>query len=164
MTTIAIVISTENGGIGINGRMPWMTLFTMKDAHEELAVGNVVLVGRNSFTSHEHLRGDITYVYTTDETFEETDTVKRVSGDPEAVINKIKEENPDKNIIISGGEAVFKAFYDLIDEWRVTFINEFVVFNRDLNITDIQHRWNKRRLVSTGEDNNQNFSVYHFTK
>jgi len=29
MTTTAIVISTEVGGIGINGRMPWLELFSI---------------------------------------------------------------------------------------------------------------------------------------
>ena len=164
MTIIAIVTSTKNGGIGIEDRLPWINLYAMRDAYEQLAVGNVVLVGKQSFSSHEYLRGEVTYVYTTDETFEETEHVKRISGTAEDVINTIKENHPDKNIIIGGGASVFKIFYDLIDEWRVTFINEQAVFNKDIDITNVQYIWNDRTLLSAGTDNNKEFEVWHMKK
>lgn len=164
MTTIAIVTSTENGGIGINGNLPWINLYLLKDAYEELAKNNVVLVGRSSFTTHEHLRGSITYVYSKEGSVEESETVKRISGTPEEVIAQITEENPDKNIIIAGGANVFKEFYNLIDEWRITYIKEFAVFNKDIDITNIQYVWNKKRIISAGTDNNKEFEVWHYTK
>ena len=164
MTITAIVISTKNGGIGINDSLPWINLDILSDAYNELAKDNVVLVGKASFANHKYLRGAITYVYTSDETFEETDTVKRIGGTAEEVINKINESHPDKNIVIGGGGTVFSIFYDFIDEWRVTFVTEPAVFNKDINMTDIQHKWNKRRLLSAGTDNNKEFEVWHFTK
>ena len=148
----------------MNESLPWINLDILTDSYKELAQNNVVLVGKSSFATHKYLRGAITYVYTTDELFEETDTVKRISGTAEEVINKIKEENADKDIVIGGGGTVFKTFYDLIDAWRVTFINESVVFNRDVDMTDIQHKWNKRQLLSAGTDNNKEFEVWHLTK
>lgn len=164
MTTIAIVISTEVGGIGIKGRMPWMELYSVRDSYEELAVGNIVLVGKTSFKSHDHLRGEVTYVYTTNDDVEETDNIKRISGTPEEVFNRIKENHPDKNIIVAGGASVFKAFWDYIDEWRVTIIKEFVIYEEDIDLTKIQYTWNDRRLIGEGTDNNQNFEVWHYTK
>ncbi len=164
MTTIAIVISTEVGGIGIKGRMPWMELFSVRDAYEELAVGNIVLVGKKSFKSHDHLRGEMTYVYTTNDDVEESDKVKRISGTPEEVISKLKEDHPDKNIIIAGGASVFKEFWDLIDEWRVTIIKEFVIYEEDIDLTNVQYTWNDRRLIGEGTDNNQNFEIWHYRK
>lgn len=163
MTTIAIVISTENGGIGMNDSMPWK-LHNIKDAYDELAASNVVLVGRKSYHGQEHVRGGITYVYSRDESFVETDTVKHISGTPEEVINQIKEAHPDKDIIIGGGKEVFLQFWDLIDEWRVTMIEEFTIFNKLIDMTEIQYKWKTRRKVSSGTDSNQNFTVYHFTK
>lgn len=164
MKTIAIMISTQNGGIGMNEKMPWMPLNILADNFKELATDQVVLVGRTSFNSYSHLRGEKTYVYTTDEGFPESDNVKTISGDPADVIETIKDQNPEKNIIIAGGENVFKNFYNLIDEWRVTIIEEFAIYNRDINLTDIQFNWKKKRLVNTGQDNNMNFSTYHYSK
>jgi dihydrofolate reductase len=164
MKTIAIMISTQNGGIGMNDKMPWMSLNILKDNFKELATEHVVLVSRASFNSYPHIRGQKTYVYTTDEGFPESENVKRISGEPEDVISTIKTDNPEKNIIISGGESVFKNFYNLIDEWRVTIIEEFAIYNRDINLTDIQFNWKKKRLVNSGQDNNMNFSTYHYSK
>jgi dihydrofolate reductase len=164
MKTIAIMISTQNGGIGMNDKMPWMPLNILADNYKELATDQIVVVGKGSFKSYGHLRGEVTYVYTTDEGFPETDSVKHISGDPETVINTIKEAHPDKNIIIAGGENVFKVFYDLIDEWRVTIVEEFAIYNKDINLTNIQYVWNKKRLVNSGQDNNLNFTTYHYSK
>jgi dihydrofolate reductase len=164
MKTIAIMISTQNGGIGMNDRLPWMPLNILADSYKELATDQVVLVGKGSFSSYAHLRGEYTYVYTKDEGFPESDNVKHISGDPIDVIEKIKENHPNKNIIIAGGEHVFKQFYDLIDEWRITIIEEFAIYNKDINLTNIQYVWKKRRLINSGQDNNMNFSTYHYSK
>jgi dihydrofolate reductase len=164
MKTIAIMISTPNGGIGINDRMPWIHLSILADNCTELAKGNVVLVGKGPFSSYNYLRGDVTYVYSHDNTLAESDTVKRIEGEPEDVINQIKQEHPDKNIIIAGGETVYKKFYNLIDEWRITIIEDFVVYNKDIELTNIQYIWNKKRLVNTGQDGSMNFTTYHFSK
>jgi dihydrofolate reductase len=164
MKTIAIMVSTPTGGIGINDRLPWFQLGVHVENFEELSNGQVVLVGGGAFRHHNYLRGGVTYVYTNTETFQETDELKRVTGDPQSIIDNIRAENPDKNIIIAGGLTVYQNFYDLIDEWRVTIIEESVVFNQDINLTDIQHKWNNRRLVSTGQDLNQTFSTFHYTK
>jgi dihydrofolate reductase len=158
------MVSTETGGIGIEDRLPWFQISIMGSGFEELATDQVLLVGRNSYESNKHLQGYTTYVYTTDETFEETDTVKRISGEAEDVLARIKQEHPDKNIIIGGGQTLYTKFYDLIDEWRITIIEEFVVFDRDINLTNIKYIWNKKRLVNSGQDLNMNFSTYHFTK
>jgi dihydrofolate reductase len=164
MTTTAIVISTEVGGIGINGRMPWLEFYSAKDAYQELAKNNIVLVGRKSFDSHPHLRGEVTYVYSNNVDLVESDSVKRVSGSADDIISMIKETHPDKNIIIAGGVNVFKAFWDHIDEWRVTIVKEFVVYEEDIDLTSIQYHWNDRRLLGEGVDNNQNFEIWHYRK
>ena len=71
---------------------------------------------------------------------------------------------PDKNIIIAGGVNVFKAFWDHIDDWRVTIVKEFVVYDEDIDLTSIQYHWNDRRLLGEGVDNNQNFEIWHYRK
>ena len=164
MTITAIVVSTKNGGIGMDDRLPWINLDSLKDSYIELAKDNVVIVGKHSFNAHNYLRGAITYVYTSDEAFEETDTVKRITGDAQTVLDTIKSNHPDKDIIVAGGGTIFKSFYDMIDEWRVTFINESVVFNKDIDMTNVQYIWNDRRLLSSGVDNNKDFEVWHFKK
>jgi dihydrofolate reductase len=158
------MISTENGGIGMNNNLPWMPLNILADNYKELATDQVVLVGKGSFSSYPHLRGEVTYVYTQDQGFPETDNVKHISGSPEDVVEEIRQAHPDKNIIIAGGENVFKMFYDLIDEWRVTIIEEFAIYNRDINLTNIKYVWKKKRLVNNGQDNNMNFTTYHYSK
>ena len=164
MKIIAIMISTENGGIGMNNNLPWMPLNILADNYKELATDQIVLVGKGSFSSHAHLRGETTYVYTTDNGFPETDNVKRISGEPKDVIEELKQAHPNKNIIIGGGEVVFNKFYDLIDEWRVTIIEEFAIYNKDINLTNIKYVWKKKRLVNSGQDNNMNFTTYHYSK
>lgn len=164
MKIIAIMISTENGGIGMNNGLPWMPLNILADNYKELATDQIVLVGKSSFNSYPHLRGAKTYVYTTDVGFPESDDVKRITGEPLEIIEKLKEDHPDKNIIIAGGENVFKNFYDLIDEWRITIIEEFAIYNRDINLTNIQYIWKNRRVVNKGQDNNMNFTTYHYAK
>lgn len=164
MTTIAIVTSTPVGGIGINDRLPWLNLSILKDNYDELAKDAVVLAGKNAVFNHDHVKGEIIYVYTREENpFQETDTLKKISGDPNDVINELQERHPGKNIIIGGGEGIFSIFYDYIDEWRVTIIDEFVVYNRDLNLADITARWSKHRLVASGVDLNQSFSTWHYS-
>ena len=164
MKTIAIMVSSPTGGLGMDENLPWFQLSIHIDNFEELAKDQIVIVGSTSFNSHNYLRGAVTYVYSRTETFQETDTLKRISGEPEAIISELKAEYPDKNIIIAGGLGVFEAFYDLIDEWRVTIVEEFVVFNKFINLTNIQYKWPNHRLVSTGQDLNQNFSTYSYTR
>lgn len=165
MKTIAIMVSTPTGGLGMDDSLPWFQLSIHTDNFEELAKDQIVLVGSSAFNNHNYLRGAVTYVYSKNESFQETETLKRVSGDvPEAIINKLKADHPDKNIIIAGGLSVFEKFYELIDEWRVTIVEDFVVFNKFINLTDIQHHWPKKRVVSSGQDLNQVFNTYHYSK
>lgn len=158
------MVSTPTGGLGMDENLPWFQLSIHVDNFEEIAKDQIVIVGSPSFNAHNYLRGAVTYVYSRTESFQETDTLKRISGDPEAVISELKAEHPDKNIIIAGGIGVFENFYDLIDEWRVTIVDDFVVFNRYINLTDIQHKWAVHRLVSTGQDLNQNFSTFSYSR
>jgi dihydrofolate reductase len=154
MTTIAIVTSTATGGIGNNDRLPWFTLNNLRDNFDELATDQIVLVGGSSFNTHPYVRGAITYVYTTTEMFEENDALKMISGDPADVIAAIQAAHPDKNIIIGGGKTVFEKFYDLIDEWRVTIIEEFALFNKDIDWTNIQYLWKDKTVINSGQDGN----------
>lgn len=73
----------------MDNRLPWINLDSLKDSYIELAKDNVVIVGKHPFNAHNYLRGAITYVYTTDESFEETETVKRITGDPQTVLDTI---------------------------------------------------------------------------
>lgn len=165
MKTIAIMVSTPTGGLGMDDNLPWFQLSVHTDNFEELAKDQIVLVGNSAFNNHNYLRGAVTYVYSKNETFQETDVLKRISGDePEAIINKLKADHPDKNIIIAGGLSVFEKFYSLIDEWRVTIVEEFVVFNKFINLTDIQYNWPKKVLISSGQDLNQVFNTYHYSR
>lgn len=158
------MVSTPTGGLGVNENLPWFQLSIHVDNFEELATDQIVLVGSTAFNTHNYLRGAVTYVYTQTESFQETETLKRITGEPEAIISELKAEHPDKNIIIAGGLTVFEKFYDLIDEWRVTIVDEFVVFNKHINLTNIQYKWPNHRLVSTGQDLNQNFSTFNYSR
>lgn len=158
------MVSTPTGGLGMDENLPWFQLSIHTDNFEDLAKDQIVLVGNSAFNSHNYLRGAVTYVYSRSESFQETDVLRRITGEPEAVISELKAEYPDKNIIIAGGLSVFEKFYDLIDEWRVTIVDEFVVFNKHIDLTNIQYTWPKHRLISTGQDLNQNFSTFNYSK
>ena len=164
MKTIAIVISTQNGGVGMNDELPWLQLKTLKDNYEELAVDQIVLVGRNSYEKFSHMRGAMTYVYTNNADFQETEHIKKISGTPQEVIDVLKERHPDKNIIIGGGVAVFEQFFDLIDEWRVTIIEDYAIFNREVDLTRIKFLHKNRKLVGSGEDTTKTFTTSHMSK
>jgi dihydrofolate reductase len=160
----AITISTTNGGIGWNDKLPWFSISIVDKNFNESAKDNVVLIGRSAFENHTNLRGLVNYVYTTKDDIQETDTIKRASGSAQDIIERIKSENPDKDIIIAGGETVYRTFYDLIDEWKVTIIDEFVPYNKDINLTNIQYIWNNKVLLNSGIDNNLQFRTYLYSK
>jgi dihydrofolate reductase len=158
------MISTETGGIGMNQRLPWDQLSILKDNFNDLAKDQVVLLGKNTYENFAHFHGEKTYVYTTQEDFEETDLVKKVSGDSSEIISRIKTENPDKNIIVLGGKTVFDNFFDYIDEWRITIIHGLTVFNQDVSLGRIYQTFKRKVLINTGTDFNQEFTTYHFYK
>ena len=164
MTVIAIVTSTKNGGIGMNDSLPWINLYSVREAYDELAPRSVILVGGASFNKHEHIKGEKTYVYAPGEDFHTSEKIATISGKPEDVIAKIKEENPESNILIAGGASVFNMFFDFIDEWRVMYVNEPTVFNKEINMTNIRYIWKNHRLISSGYDNNKEIEIWHYTK
>jgi dihydrofolate reductase len=164
MTTIAIVTCTELGGIGIESNYPWPRLYFEEDNFSSRVGDNIVLVGSGAFLAHKHLRGSTTYVLTNNTEFETSDTVKTINGTPEEVIAKITEENPDKDIFIAGGESLFRAYNNLIDEWFVTIIEEKAIFDKEIFLLRIKHAYPNHTFITDGTDNNQNFSRWHYTK
>lgn len=164
MTTIAIVTCTETGGIGIENRFPWPKFFFEEETFNEVAKDRVVLVGRGAFSQHEYLRGDVTYVLTSNENFGSSDIIKSISGEPADVIAQIQEENPGKDIVIAGGESLFRAYDELIDEWYLTIVEEVHIFDREILLARIKLSHPNHKFVTSGVDHNQNFSRWHYTK
>lgn len=164
MTTIAIATCTENGGIGIESRFPWPSFFFEEENFNSVVGDKIVLVGRGAFSEHEYIRGSVTYVLTNDTAFGSSDTIKQISGTPEEVLEKIQNDNPGKDIVIAGGESVFKAFNDLIDEWHITIVEEQHIYDKEILLARIQLAYPKHKQVTSGVDHNQNFSRWHYTK
>ena len=164
MTTIAIVTCTKLGGIGIESKFPWPSLYFDEDNFNETVNGNIVLVGSGAYATHKHLRGSVTYVLTSNTEFETSDTVKAIAGTPEEVITQITSENPGKDIFIAGGETVFRAYDSVINEWYVTVVEERHIFDREIFLNRIKHDFPNHKFLTEGTDNNQNFTRWHFTK
>lgn len=165
MTTIGIVTCTETGGIGINGLRPWGNLFFAKEHFEERVGDNPVIIGKASFLANQKFYEDkAIFVLSNDTSIELPEYATAVSGNAEEVLAQVNEAHPGKTVYIAGGEAVYETFWNNIDEWYVTIIEERHVFDKEIRLAHIYRDFPVKELIGQGTDSIQDFSIFHFTK
>lgn len=119
MKIIIIAAVSENNVIGNKGKIPWHSKAELKH-FKKTTMGYPIIMGRKTFESiGKILPGRTNAVVTRDpgklKGFREIVTGKSI----EAVLEKVKKENPEKVFIIGGGEIYDRAF-DIADELLIT--------------------------------------------
>lgn len=117
-----VVCMSRNSVIGINNSLPWDIDYDKK-RFKYLTMGKNLLMGRNTFESLPvKLEGRTVYVVTRTESLN-----KQSGGYPvyarsiEEVLDRVVEGS---HLMIAGGESIYKATLDLVDDIFLTVIDE----------------------------------------
>ena len=109
----------KNGGIGKNGRLPWMLPEDLKN-FKKITLNSTIVMGRKTWDSLKikplPQRRNIVL------------SSKKISGvecyiSKEAMLNNIKKET---SLFIIGGSQIYNLFYPMADELHITFINKTI--------------------------------------
>lgn len=123
----------ENGGMGLNGSMPWPTNKDDLKWFKNTTTNQVVVMGRNTWDSPDMpspLPKRENVVFTTRDI--DNENVIMVSGDVCEHIRGIQESFPTKNVFIIGGPDLLSSSKPLLERIYITKI--FGEYNCDVNI------------------------------
>ena len=115
----AIVGVDESWGIGKGQELLYHIPGDMK-FFKEKTVGNVVVMGKNTFLSfprQEPLRDRVNIVLTRDKTFQRDGVI--TCGSKEELLKKIK-DYPENSVYVIGGDSVYKQLLEYCDTVYVT--------------------------------------------
>jgi dihydrofolate reductase len=117
----AIVAVDDHWGIGKDGTMPWPNLSEDLKRFKELTDGSMIVMGKNTWLSLPRRplpnRENIIVTRTLEDDF-----AIKVSGDPKAIITKLKQAT-DKDIWIIGGAEVYRQFLPYCNSVYITRID-----------------------------------------
>lgn len=113
-----------NNGIGIDGTLPWGHLKPDMKWFREKTLGKVVLMGRQTWESlPSKLPQRINVVISNRDEFElEPDA--SICGDPEGIIDAIREAYPEQDIVIIGGGNIYHQFWEFAEIIHVTTVQD----------------------------------------
>lgn len=155
----AIVAVDAAWGIGKDNDMPWPKLTSDLKRFKELTNNSVVVMGKNTWLSLPKKplpnRENIVISKSLDD-----DYAIKLSGNPETIINTIKNKT-DKDIWIMGGKQIYEQFLDYCNKIYVTKIKGD--FNCDIIFPKLQ-LLNSFKIESKSEvflDNN--IEIYYET-
>jgi len=146
-----IVAVDKNRGIGKNGKMPWHIPVDLK-RFKELTTGNIVIMGRKTFSSiGMPLSNRTNIVVTRDKNY-------KVNG--ALVVNSLEEalrqargklsESVDSEIFIIGGGQIFQEAINIADKLYLTLVEG--KFDVDTYFPDYS-KFNKKVYEKEGESN-----------
>jgi dihydrofolate reductase len=169
MKITAIVTCNKYGGIGQGKSLPWPELYFGRDNFNVFVGDNPVLIGNNSYRLMSQIKHiDNTkkfFIYTQNVESNLPATITTVSGAAQEVIDKISEDETIENLFIAGGEEVFRIFYNLIDEWIITVLDEHQLqFDKMIPLNNIQNDWPVTKELTSGVDHYQHFNVIKYSK
>jgi dihydrofolate reductase len=117
----AIVAVDDHWGIGKDGTMPWPNLSEDLKRFKELTDGSMIVMGKNTWLSLPRRplpnRENIIVTRTLEDDF-----AIKVSGDPKAIITKLKQAT-DKDIWIIGGAEIYRQFLPYCNSVYITRID-----------------------------------------
>lgn len=120
-TINAIVAVDDHWGIGKDGTMPWPRLSEDLKRFKKLTDNAMIVMGKNTWLSLPKRplpnRENIIVTRTLEDDF-----AIKVSGDPKAIITKLKQAT-DKDIWIIGGAEVYRQFLPFCNSVYITKIN-----------------------------------------
>jgi dihydrofolate reductase len=121
---ISILASTNTGGIGNRGTLPWphnkedMRWFATNTTDQ------IVVMGRNTWEDPKMpkpLPNRINYVVSSTHVDKQYQHLVRwIPSDPVANILQIQKDNPDKNVYIIGGQQLYEATEGIVERVLLT--------------------------------------------
>lgn len=154
-----IVAHTKNRTIGLQGRIPW-DIDGEKQRFKELTTNNIIIMGKNSYLEiGRPLPNRINIIVSSSLKQEANDIVNQydnihiVSTLTEA-LELAKKQYPDKNVYLSGGQAIYEEGLELCEKLYVTEIDAYIAgdkffpeFNKENYIREVE------KEVEQTEDN-----------
>jgi dihydrofolate reductase len=168
MKITAIVTCNKFGGMSQGNRLPWPELYFGMDNWSLFVGDNPVLIGYNTYRNMYQIKhmnpSKKFYVYTKEANPTILESMAAY-GKPEDVIEKLSKDTGSNNLFIAGGLGVFNTFYDLIDEWNVTILEEHQYqYDMLLPLEKIKQDWPVATEITHGVDHYQHFVVMKYSK
>ena len=119
----AIVVVDRNWAIGKDGNLLVHLPGDLK-YYKEKTIGNVIVYGRKTLATYpggKPLPGRTNIVLTRNPEYENEGCI--ICHSKEEVLDRVKEYDPEK-VFISGGAEVYELFFDDVDTFYVTKIDE----------------------------------------
>ena len=114
-----IVAIGKNRVIGKNNSLPWKLPADMK-RFKELTLGKAVIMGRKTFESiGKPLHNRTNIILTHDKNYKAKDCIVVHSVD-----EALKAAKGNEEVMVIGGEQIFKEFLPMADKIHLTFIDE----------------------------------------
>jgi len=143
MSINAILAMDNNIGIGHENDLPWPRNRKDMKWFRECTIGNVVVMGRNTWESFgsKSLPNRINVVVTNREVEGDPDDV--VSGDLDVILELIGHKYPQLDIFVIGGANIYRQALPFCDKLYVTRINgvykcDTFMYNQDFDGFDVQ--------------------------
>ena len=146
MITI-ICACSENRVIGKDNKLPWHIPSDLK-RFKKLTLGNVVVMGRNTYQSMgKALANRTNVVLSKNGLFNPDDAVVFDS------VELVLEEYADENVFVIGGEQIYKEFLPYADRIELTFIEK--EFEGDAFFPELGEEW---KVINTEIVNGTDFT------
>jgi len=152
----ALFAVDANGGMGLNGTMPWPHNSADLKNFQDLTMGHVVVMGRRTWDDRnipKPLTGRITYVATHSPVLANTGVI---SGDLNSEILKLEQRHTDKIIWVVGGPELLEQCNGIFDRLYLTHYKGSYKIDTRLNLKKFLAGWSPK--YGTAEID-QNFST-----
>jgi dihydrofolate reductase len=155
----AIFAADYNGGIGLNGGLPWPNNPEDMARFQELTTGHVVVMGRKTWDSlpdrYRPLPNRINVVVTN----RPISRARIIRGDIVAGIKKLVEEFPNKIIWIVGGKEILEICRPLCNNLYITHIKGNYRSDVRINVRDFVIGF-RATSACPSQDRTCNFMTY----
>lgn len=122
----AILASTNAGGIGYNGTLPWPKHREDLQWFREHTTNNIVVMGRKTWNDPmmpKPLPNRVNYVVSSQHVaIEHRKFVTWIPGNPAENILNIEKKHPDKTIFVIGGKKLYEACMPVVQRVYLTRI------------------------------------------
>lgn len=152
-----IVAMDENGGIGVNKRLPWHLPDDLK-RFKALTMGHYLIIGRKTFESiGKPLKGRKIIVLSRKFRKSEQDDITMVSNLDDAL--QLASAKNETEVFIGGGKEVFQSALEVANRIYLTIVH--AITDADVCFPNVD--WNNWELIESEEHNIDEKHAYSFT-
>ncbi len=115
-----------NNEIGLNNNLIWHLKKDLK-IFKDLTLNNNIIMGKNTYLSlpgkdeNKCLKNRNNIVLTKDKNFKCKNCI--IAND---IFDAVDKSEKNKNILIIGGESIYKQYFEYVDMMYITFIKDYV--------------------------------------